>query len=186
MLAKYIRNAQSMTATDLRTLSNRAVNIAKDRSTENFAEKWGVCHFLCVAEDVTSDHQSRWLQYQVPLLQSLLAPVLPENSFNQIVFLALQRHLAATGHPAACTTVGKNGELVDFGVTLDTSGPFSMNCPMIGDYFRDMNTRRNHLPVSHPYEKKTAAQAQHLKAQEGNQFVGKLRKAYADLVTLMP
>ena len=102
------------------------------------------------------------------------------------MFLALQRHLAATGHPAACATVDRNGQLIDFGVTLDPKGPFSKNCPMIGDRFRDMNARRNHLPVSHPYEKKTAAQSQHLKAQESNQFVAKLRKAYADFVTLMP
>ena len=49
-----------------------------------------------------------------------------------------------------------------------------------------MNTRRNQLPVSHPYEKKTAAQSRHLKAQERNQFVAKLRTAYADFVALMP
>ena len=109
-----------------------------------------------------------------------------QNSFNQTVFLALQRRLAGTGHPAACTTVNKNGALVDFGVTLDANGPFSMNCPTIGDCFRDMNARRNHLPVSHPYEKKTAAQSRHLNAQEHKQFVAKLRKTYADFVTLMP
>lgn len=304
VLAKYIREPRSVTTTNLQALTRRAVNIAKDTSNENFAEKWGACHFLSVAEEMTSGHQSRWLRYQVPLLQSLLAPVLPDgafrkgevvgtflrrsspepglsvcsamherrltpssfgltaaklpsqvrntlrelgiistaapkidpiaeilsarygaprgkswytllaseyvhalgllkqaeaafasgrsfwlacqNSFNQTVFLALQRHLAATGHPAACKTVAKNGELVDFGVTLDANGPFSTNCPTIGDCFRDMNTRRNHLPVSHPYEKKTAAQSQHLKPKESNQFVAELRKAYADFVTLMP
>ena len=109
-----------------------------------------------------------------------------QNSFNQTVFLALQRRLAGTGHPAACTTVNKNGQLIDFGVTLDATGPFSKNCPTIGDCFREMNTRRNHIPVSHPYEKKTAAQSQHLKPQESNQFVARLRKAYANFVTLMP
>lgn len=109
-----------------------------------------------------------------------------QNSFNQTVFLALQRHLAATGHQAACTIVDKKGQLVDFGVTLDANGPFSKNCPTIGDCFGDMNTRRNYLPMSHPYEKKTAAQARYLKAQERNRFVAKLQTAYADLVALMP
>ena len=109
-----------------------------------------------------------------------------QNSFNQTVFLALQRHLRATGHAGACTIIDRNGQLVDFGVTLDANGPFSKNCPNIGDCFREMNTRRNHLPVSHPYEKKTAAQSQHLKAQERNQFVAKLRTAYAAMVVLMP
>ena len=100
--------------------------------------------------------------------------------------MALQRHLGATGHPAACTTIDKKGSLVDFGLTLDANGSFSKNCPMIGDCFRDMNARRNRLPLSHPYEKKTSAQSRHLKAQERNQFVARLRTAYADVVALMP
>ncbi len=75
---------------------------------------------------------------------------------------------------------------MDFGVTLDANGPFSKNCPTIGDCFRDMNARRNHLPVSHPYAKKTAAQSRHLKAQERNQLVARLRAAYRDFVALMP
>lgn len=304
VLAKYSRDARSMTAANHHELTDRAVNIAKDKTKENFAEKWGACHFLCVAEEMTSGHQSRWLKYQAPLLQSLLAPVLPDrvfrkgdvvhaflkrsypepglsvcsalherrlppssfgltvaklpsqvantlrelgvvsspglrvdpiaeilnarygvppgkswhtllaaeyihavgllklaeaafasgrsywlacqNSFNQTVFLALQRHLAATTHLAACVTVDRNGQLIDFGVTLDPKGPFSKNCPTIGDCFRDMNTRRNHLPVSHPYQKKTLAQSQHLKAQESKQFVARLGKAYKDFVALMP
>jgi hypothetical protein len=304
VLAKYSREPRSMTATDSSALTNYAVKIAKDKAQENFVERWGACHFLCVSEEVTGGHRSRWLKRQAPLLQSLLAPVLPDgayakgetvetflarrppepglsvcsalherglspatfgltpedlpsqvantlrelgvisapgkrvdpiaeilksrygvrlgkswhtlldreyvhalgllkqaeaafaggrsfwlscqNSFNQVVFLALQRHLAATGHPAACTTIDKRGEVVNFGVTLDANGPFSKNCPAIGDCFREMNARRNHLPESHPYEKKTAAQSRHLKAQERNQLVTRLRTAYSDFVKLMP
>ena len=304
VLAKYRREARSMTVADPRALTDQAVNIARDKSQENFVERWGACHFLCVSEEMTSGHRSRWLKYQAPLLQTLLAPALPDgafrkgevveaflrrgtpepglsvcsalhkrglnpstfglktnqlpsqvantlrelgvisapspkvdpiaeilkarygvprgkswhkllaaeyvhalgllkqaeaavaggrsfwlacqNSFNQTVFLALQRHLAATGHRARCTTIDKNGQLVDFGVTLDANGTFSKNFPTIGDCFRDMNARRNHLPVSHPYEKKTAEQSRHLKAQERNQFVTRLRYAYTDCVALMP
>lgn len=304
LLAKYLREPRSMTAANPRALTDRAVNIAKFRSQENFVERWGAGHFLCVAEEVSGGHSSRWLKHQAPLLQSLLAPVLPDgayangevvgsflvrsspepglsvcsalherglapssfgltltklpsqvlntlrelgvisapgpkidpiaellqaryrvprgkswhtllaaeyvhalgllkqaeaafaggrsfwlacqNAFNQTVFLALQRHLATTSHVAACTTVDRNGQLVDFGVTLDASGPFSKHCPSIGGCFRDMNTRRNHLPVSHPYEKKTAAQSRHLEARERNLFVARLRTAYADFVQLMP
>ena len=109
-----------------------------------------------------------------------------QNSFNQTVFLSLQRHLRATGHAGACSVIDSKGQLVDFGVTLDANGPFSRNCPRIGDCFRKMNTRRNNLPVSHPYEKRTSAQSCHLKAQERNGFVAMLRKAYADFLALMP
>ena len=109
-----------------------------------------------------------------------------QNSFNQTLFLAIQRHLAVTGHPGACKVTDKNGQLLPYGVTLDASGPFSRNCPNIGICFREMNSRRNRLPVSHPYEKKTATQSQHLSVREQNGFVRKLRTAYADLVALMP
>jgi len=304
VLAHYRRESRSMTASDPKALTTRAIAIAKQKTQENFVERWGACHFLCMSKELTTSGHSRFLKYQAPLLQSLLASVLldvafakggvvetylgrttPEpglsvcsalhergltpatfglkvgnlpsqvantlrelgvvsapgpkvdpiaeivearygaprrkswhrllggeyvhalgllkqaeaafaggrsfwlacqNSFNQTVFLALQRHLQATSHPAACTTADNRGQLVDFGVTLDANGPFSKNWPTIGDCFREMNTRRNHVPVSHPYEKKTAAQPRHLKAQERNEFVAKLRNAYADLVVLMP
>jgi hypothetical protein len=108
------------------------------------------------------------------------------NSFNQTIFLALQRHLGASGHRAACTTVNKKGQLVDFGVTLDPAGRFSTNCPTVARCFREMNTRRNQLPASHPYDKRTAAQSRYLKAHERNRFVAQLRIAYAEFVVLMP
>ena len=304
VLARYRREARSMVAVDPRELTMQAINIAKQKTPENFVERWGACHFLCVSEDLTSARHSRYLRHQAPLLQSLVAAVLPDaafakggvvatylgrtlpepglsvcqalhergltpgafgykvnqlpsqvantlrelgvvsaparkvdplaeiihrrygilrgkswhkllraeyvlalgclkqaeaafaggfsfwlacqNSFNQTVFLALQRHLRATKHAGACTTVDRKGQIVDFGVTLDAHGPFSKNCRRIADCFREMNTRRNRLPVSHPYEKKTATQSQHLKAQERNRFVGQLRGAYQDVVGLMP
>ncbi len=109
-----------------------------------------------------------------------------QNSFNHAVFLALQRHLASTGHSAACTTRARDGTLVDFGVMLDEHGPFSKNCPNAGDCFRAMNKRRNQLPVSHPYEKKTEKRAQHLTKRERDRFVEDMRSAMSAFVALMP
>lgn len=304
VVAKYLTNVRSATVANLPILIERAVEIVKDKSKENFAEKWGSCHFLAITEQVTSSNHSRWLKYQSSLLQSLLAPVLPDNayrkgevvedflkrsnpepglsvcpelhargmtpemfgltvaeipsqvantlrelglisepsqrldpileilhvrygvprskswhtlladeyvhalgllrqaeaafevgrsywlacqnSFNQTVFLALQKHLRASGHPAACTIVDRKEQLLDFGVTLDASNSFSLNCPTISDCFREMNSRRNHVPMTHPYEKKTAAQSRHLTAQERNRFVGMLCTSYKDLIELMP
>lgn len=304
VLAKYIGEPRSITAAQLHSLQNSAVIIAKGKSQQDFLERWGACHFLCASEQANGDHLSRWIRYQAPLLQSLLAPVLPkgayakgetvetflvrstpepglsvcaalhergltpstfglkpgnlpsqvantlrelglisapsprvdpiaeilesrygaprgkswrtllgseyvhalgqlkqaeaafdggrsfwlacQNSFNQIIFLALQRHLAETKHPASCTTVNKNGQLVPFGNTLDADGSFSKNCPAIGGCFRAMNARRNRLPVAHPYEKETASRSKHLEVKERNGFVARLRTAYADLTNLMP
>ena len=95
VLAKCSREPRSMTAADPRALTTRAVNIAKEKSQENLAERWGACHFLCVSEDVTSARRSRWLKYQAPLLQSLLAPVLPNAAFDrgEIVETFLERNV---------------------------------------------------------------------------------------------
>ena len=304
ILAKYSREPRSTTASDIASLTTKAIAIARQKAKETFVERWGACHFLCVADEVMPAHRSRLLKHQTPLLQSLLAPVIPssafvkgkvivtylsraepepglsicsalherglapstfglkvnqlpsqvantlrklgvvssprtkvdpireilqghygmpvskswkkllgaeyqyalglliqaeaafdggrsfwlacQNSFNQTIFLALQLHLHMIDHPGACKTIDRNGQLIDFGATLDVNGSFSKNCTRIADCFREMNMRRNRIPVSHPYEKKTTKQSQHLKTRERNQFVAKLRDAYADLIALMP
>jgi hypothetical protein len=71
-------------------------------------------------------------------------------------------------------------------VTLEPTGPFSQAFPTVGACFRDMNARRNRLPIAHPYEKKNAAQTKYLSAQERNKFVARLQSAYADFVAAMP
>lgn len=267
-------------------------------------ERWGACHFLCMAQELTAYSYCRFLRYQDALLQSFLAPALPtaafakgevvetylarstpepglsicstlhghrlalskyglnashipsqvtnvlmslgmiltpgttvdpiaeilrkryrilpvkswhrllgreyihavgllkqaeatfdsgrshwllcQNSFNQTIFIALQHYLHITRNPAACKIVDRNGQFIDFGVTLDVRGPFSRHFPTIATCFREMNKRRNNLPAAHPYEKKSTARSQHLKAQERNVFVAKLRAAYADFINLMP
>ena len=52
-----------------------------------------------------------------------------QNSFNQTLFLALQRHLAATGHLAACTTIDKKGRVVDFGADVEREWPVLQELP---------------------------------------------------------
>jgi hypothetical protein len=108
------------------------------------------------------------------------------NSFNQVLFLQLQDHLAAKGQPGVVTTRNVSGELLDYGVTLQAGNAFSKAYPAIADCFRSMNVRRNKLPGSHPYDKKTAAQTRYLAASERNRFVAQLRKAYAEVLPLCP
>ena len=78
------------------------------------------------------------------------------------------------------------GQLVDYGVTLDANNPFSRAHASLAAAFRTMNTRRNRLPASHPYERKSAAQTKYLTGQERNRFVATLRGAYADFLALCP
>ena len=84
------------------------------------------------------------------------------------------------------TTHSNSGQLVDYGMTLQNTNPFSNAHPNIANAFRAMNDRRNKLPGSHPYEKKTAKQTRYLTAQERNQLVASLRIAYAELLALCP
>ena len=83
VLARYNRKPGSMTAALRAPLIDRAIEIARDKSTEKFVEKWGACHFLCVAEEIGGGQQSRWLRYQAPLQQALLAPGLPDGAFRR-------------------------------------------------------------------------------------------------------
>jgi hypothetical protein len=109
-----------------------------------------------------------------------------QNSFNQVVFLALQRHLSTTGGAGVVTTKSASGALVDYGVTLDKTNAFSKAHPTIATAFRDMNRRRNQLPGSHPYDKKSASQTKYLMPQERNRFVAQLKVAYAAVVGICP
>lgn len=124
------------------------------------------------ADAVFESGRSHWLSYQ--------------NSFNQTIFIALQKHFASIAHPATCTIHDKHGQLVDYGVTLAASTSFSKNFPKLAACLRNMNQRRNHLPVSHPYEKKTATKSRYLGKQERNKIISQLRKAYPEFLTLMP
>jgi len=304
VLARYLQVKGAFDDVLIENLKEKAIVIAKSSHEAYFMEKWGACHFLAILEKIIGGRFSRFLIYQSPLLQALLAPVLPDatfvsgevadkylhrtafepglsicgrlhdlglnpqsfgisdselpsqvrntlcqlgvlsprqtpidpiaeilqarynvasskswhqllgteyihalgllkqaeatfnsgpsfwlasqNSFNHTIFIALQRHLSTIGHPATCKTIGRNNQLVDFGVMLDPNGPFSRQCPILAGCFREMNDRRNHLPVSHPYEKKTAVRCKYLKAQERNRLVNRFCAAYRDFVALIP
>jgi hypothetical protein len=127
---------------------------------------------LKTAEAAFDQNPSAWLQHQ--------------NNFNQIVFIALQEHFASADAPGVVTVKNKDGHLVDFGVTLDRNNKFSKHHAAIADSFREVNDRRNRLPASHAYERKTGARTKFLGRPERNRFVGLLKKAYADLALLAP
>lgn len=304
ILATYVLIKGRIPVAIRNDLALKAIEIAKSRKGEYFMERLGACHFLAASEVAGVVHLSRFLKYQTPLLQSLLADMLPDsalargeaaeqflhrstcepglalcgrihglgltpqmlgvrqqdlpsqvcntlrrlgviqpakapidpigeilqtrygvprakswhqllgveyvhalgllrqaeatfysglsfwlicqNSFNHAIFLALQKHLKGIGDPGTVTTLDRNGYLVDFGVMLDRNGKFTRYYPAIADCLRAMNERRNHLPVSHPYEKKTALRCAHLKAQERNRFVNLIQTAYQDFVAIMP
>jgi len=124
---------------------------------------------LAQADAVFDTGRSEWLQWQ--------------NSFNQTLFLAFQRHLSSLGLPGVIRTIDRLGHMVDYGVTLDPRNSFSRNYTNIAIAFREMNNRRNRLPTSHPYEKRTRFRTEYLTPLERNRFVHLLRRAYAEIAS---
>jgi len=167
-------SGKSIAVDPIAEILERRYMVPREKSWRDFlgAEYVHALGLLKQAEAVFAGGRSFWLVCQ--------------NGFNQTIFLALQRHFAATAHAGTCTTTNKVGQLTDFGVTLEVTGPFSVSCPTIADVFRDMNARRNRLPVSHPYEKKTSAQTQYLRPHEARDLVQQLRGAYTAFIALMP
>jgi hypothetical protein len=108
-----------------------------------------------------------------------------QDSFNDALFRAIQSHLNRLALPGACSLINRNGELIDYGVLLDLNRPFTTAYPNIGNHFRTAHTRRNHLPTSHPYDKKTAKRTHYLRPKERNELTEQLKAAYSHVITLL-
>lgn len=115
--------------------------------------------------------KSSWLQWQ--------------NSFNDAIQKALLGYINARGLAGSGRITNRNNQLIDFGVRLDQNCPFSRQYPQIADVFRHMNSRRNRIPGSHPYDKHTVAQTSFLKEQERNRYANQLRTAYNEIVHIV-
>jgi retron-type reverse transcriptase len=121
------------------------------------------------ADPVFDSGRSRWICNQ--------------NSFNQCIFLGIQRILSAKGLPGAVTVKNMHGKLLDYGVTLDPGNQFSKNYPIISNVFKTMNSRRNRIPDSHPFRKDTGARNVYLKKKEQAQFLKELSLAYGSIIS---
>lgn len=123
---------------------------------------------LISAESAFNINRSEWLNYQ--------------NSFNHALFWALQDHLKATGAVGAT----KATERSQFGNLVEATQPFALAYPRIAQAFEEMNRRRNSLPSSHPYEKKTGKPTRHLSKKEQTHLILLLKNAFADLISIAP
>jgi len=124
---------------------------------------------LCQAEPVFETGRSVWLSHQ--------------NSFNDAVFAAMQRHLYSKGLPGTMKIIGRDGKRVSFGVLLAAGAQFDKAFPVIADTFRTINSRRNSVPASHPYES-SGTRTRFLTKKERNQLVAKLRKGYKEIINV--
>jgi hypothetical protein len=125
---------------------------------------------LIQAERMYLPASSIWLQFQ--------------NSFNDAVLRSFLTFLLTKNIPGGKLHSNKFGALIDIGVLLDPLCQFSKTYPIIADCFRAMNARRNRLPGSHPYDKKTGQQTTFLKAQERNRFTMQLKDAFDNIISI--
>jgi hypothetical protein len=108
-----------------------------------------------------------------------------QDSFNDALFRALQGHMGRLTLSGACAITNTFGELIDYGSLLDPNKVFAANHPGIAVPFRAAHVRRNGLPTSHPYEKKTGKQTKYLKAKERTDLAHQLGSAYREIVSLL-
>lgn len=96
-------------------------------------------------------HLSSWLNYQ--------------DAFNEIVFRAFQDFLAKKGAPGTIAHFKPNGERIDYGHLLGNPIFKSAYCDLQDDLHK-VHKRRNSVPSTHPYDKKTGNKARPLKKSE--------------------
>lgn len=126
---------------------------------------------LLQADSIFKVAPSQWLQQQ--------------NSFNDALFRALQLFLIGKSVPEAFSTKNRHGELINFGTLLQSTRKFSKKYPVLTDGFRAVNVRRNSLPPSHPYDKKSGRRNKYLGRSEQGKLVNELSKAYTELISLV-
>src|SRR5208282_4198234 len=114
--------------------------------------------------------RSEWLNYQ--------------DSFNNALSLAIQRHLNRLALPGACKTISSSGHLVKYGSMLTSPHPFAAARSRIASAFDACHRRRNRLPSSHPYDERTQTRTKPLGKKEQTALLVKLRPAYRDVVQL--
>ena len=122
---------------------------------------------LRFADAYFDSHLSSWLGYQ--------------DAFNEIVFRSFQDFLAQKGAPGAIMLFKKNGERIDYGTLLNDL-TFKSIYPDLQDDLSKAHKRRNTLPSSHPYDKRTGDKARPLKKREQTTLKPYLDHAYSEII----
>lgn len=103
------------------------------------------------------------------------------DSFNEIVtrslIFMLDKHKKLGSMPTA-----NSKELINYGALIAKNTPFHKNYHEIAENFRIVHMRRNRLPQSHPYAKKTKIRTSELKKKDRNKFVSHLNTAYSEII----
>lgn len=134
------------------------------------AEYWHANGILAQGDPLFDSGRDRWLQLQ--------------NSFNNALFLAIQKHLHKKQMKGTIKQTGKKGGRISYGSMLDPNNAFSRNHINIALGLRKTNSRRNTLPGSHPYELTGGVRTKRLGKKEQAKLKELLTKCYRDVVVL--
>lgn len=122
---------------------------------------------LAHAEALFSAQFSAWLSHQ--------------DSFNDALFRGFQKLLDNKGGAGAIPTVDGKGHLINYGALLNNA-TFARAYPTLSGHLQAVHDRRNLLPSSHPYEKRTGAKAKPLRKAEQRNIAARLRAAYNEII----
>lgn len=118
-------------------------------------------------DPVYDSGRSLWLQHQ--------------NSFNDALFMKLQELLRNKSQAGVVSILNKHAQKKSFGVLLDPQNAFSRQYPKVADAFRNVNSRRNKLPGSHPYDHITGDHNRYLTKKEQKGLYSGLKTAYFEI-----
>jgi len=105
-----------------------------------------------------------------------------QASFNDALFRAFQRFLAARGAPGAILLADPyTGELYNIGNLFD-NGRFKSIYPKLSAHLKAMNDRRNQSPQEHPYQKKTGFKAVPLRKREQQSLTVRMQNGYNEII----
>lgn len=123
---------------------------------------------LVSAESYFKPARSEWLKSQ--------------NSFNDILLRQFIYLLKTTGLQGVISVKDRKGKMIPLGNLLYSDKPLSRNWSMICDPLRQANNRRNTLPSSHPYDRKTGKKNSYLSSSEQKELLCKLAGAYKEMM----
>lgn len=107
------------------------------------------------------------------------------NSFNDVLTRAIIRKLCAKGLVGCMPLKNNQGQLEDYGRLLLASKPFGQTFVGIASNFRIVNSRRNAIPDSHPYEKRTGRRTKYLTRRTRGPLWNNLAQGYASVVPIL-
>ena len=178
IVAQYVFNAAGLSGHKIASV-DAISNLVTKRYSVTKWKKWRKllqgeyqhAHMIFQNADTYFDtHLSAWLNYQ--------------DSFNEIIFRAFQDFLKSKQAPGAIRLQDKKGNLVDYGRLLNDS-VFKTAYPNLQDDLAKLHNRRNRLPGSHPYDKRTGKKALPLKKKEQGDLKSYLEDALNEIISIV-